>query len=196
MALQPDSHHRRELQAHTRTEAALVAPGDACLPELQKLPEESQRRLLSNLRCITRAIETFGETIAAQVIPPLTAAVESSPSAATGATDAIRRASNTLASTVAELDASIDWLIRGGNQPLREYRDIIEDATNEALRLLAEATPGSNDETWRIKIFTSILLLRQAISDDCEAITPNLLFLIGQLETLLPEDKGGRPACA
>jgi hypothetical protein len=45
--------------------------------------------------------------------------------------------------------------------------------------------PSGDDERWRIKVHTATLLVQQAISDDCEVITPNLLLMIKELERLL-----------
>jgi hypothetical protein len=163
----------------------LSVPGGTSAVQLQNLSESDQHRLLTNLRRINLAIETFGETTSTTVIPTLTRAVQAPPDETAHTSDSIAKASSSIARTVAELFEVIDSFIRVGNEPLRAYRDLVESGTREALRLLKEASLTSDDEVWRIKVHTATLLIQQVSSDDCEVITPNLLFMIKELERLL-----------
>lgn len=178
----PSEDAKRKAEAPSE---GLSAPCGAPILNLHDLSRVDQHRLLTNLRRINSAIETFGETIAKTVTPSLTMAVQAPPGEAANIGASITRAISNITTTVAELYETIDWFVRGGNEPLRAYRDLVETGTKEAMRLLNEADPSGDDETWRIKVHTATLLVQQAISDDCEVITPNLLLMIRELEKLL-----------
>jgi hypothetical protein len=187
MGLEPEKNRLPDdvQQQAELTSDGLSAPSAGSVLNLQDLSQIDQRRLLTNLRHINSAIETFGETIAKTVTPPLTRAVQAPPSAAASVGDFITQAVSNITHSVAELYDTIDWFVRGGNEPLRAYRDSVETGTKEAIRLLLEASPSGKDEGWRIKVHAATLLMQQTISDDCEVITPNLLLMIKELEKLL-----------
>jgi hypothetical protein len=187
MGLEPEKKRpaedaKQEAQAPSE---GLSAPGGASIVNLHDLSRGDQLRLLTNLSRINSAIETFGETIAKTVIPTLTRAVQAPPGETAHVNDSITKAIANITNTVAELSETIDWFIRVGNEPLRTYRDLVETGTKQAIRLLNEVDPSGDDERWRIKVHTATLLVQQAISDDCEVITPNLLLMIKELERLL-----------
>jgi len=187
MALEPEKQKPAEdaTRQVDSPSGALSAPCATSLLQLQDLSQRDQHRLLTNLKGIRSAIETFGETVAATVIPTLQIAVQTPPGETTNASDSIRQAASNIASTVAELCETIDRFVRGGNEPLRAYRDSVETGTQEAIRFLREASPTSDDEVWRIKVHAATILIRDVISTDCEVITPNLILMIKELERLL-----------
>lgn len=195
----PESENHRQTDFPGKAPSpsdGLSMPEETWVAQLQSLSRSDQIRLLANLTRINSEIETFGETIARVVLCPLVAAVETSPSTASHTSGSITQAITDITATVFELDNTITWFIRQGNEPLRAYRELIEDGTQLAIRLLKAAHPSTHDEAWRIKIHSAILLLRQTISDDCEAITPNLLLLIRELQRILGEDEKDQAARA
>jgi hypothetical protein len=163
----------------------LSTPCPLTVFSLDVLSTADQRRLLSHLKRINSAIETFGETISKTVIPSLTMAVQTPPSMAASTCDSISQAITNITSGVTGLYDTIDWFVRQGNEPLQEYRSLVQVGTQDAIRLLREANPTGDNENWRVKVHTATVLLQQAISDDCEVITPNLLLMIGELDHLL-----------
>jgi len=192
MGLDPDQPQRFDSAAPGAEvpQANLPVPPAEDTHHLSALSQTDQRRLLTNLRRVNLAIETFGETIAQKVIPTLVFAAEIPPSAAVGVGDGITEAISEISTIVAALYDTIDWFVQRGNQPLREYRNSVEQGTQDAIRLLREANPSSVDENWRVKVLTAKLRLQETISDDCEVITPNLIFTINELECLLRDDHG------
>ena len=196
MGLGPDQPQRFDSAAPGAEvpQANLPVPPSDDTNRLIALSQNDQRRLLTNLRRINAAIETFGETIAREVIPTLKCVAEIPPSAVAGVGDSITEALSYISTTVSALYDTIDWFVQRGNQPLRAYRDSVEQGTQEAMRLLREANPSSVDDSWRVKVLTAKLLLQETISDDCEVITPNLMITIKELERLLRDDHGKGPS--
>lgn len=196
MGLDPDQPQRFDsaTPGAEASQAKLPVPPSDDTNRLGELSQTDQRRLLTNLRRINAAIETFGETIAREVIPTLDFAIQVPPSAAAGVEGSITEAVSEISTMVTALCDTIDWFVQRGNQPLRAYRDSVEQGTQDAIRLLREADPSSVDEKWRVKVLTAKLLLQETISDDCEVITPNLILTINELERLLRDDHGKGPA--
>jgi hypothetical protein len=163
----------------------LPAPCNPKSVALDNLSRDGQQRLLSNLKRIRSAIETFGETIGSTVVPALIVAVQTPPSMAESARESIPKTITTINNSVTILYSEIDCFVRQGNAPLMEYRSSVEAGIKAAMKLLSEANQTSDDNKWRGDITTAIMCLRRTTSDDCEVITPNLLVMIAALEQML-----------
>ncbi len=185
MGVEPERNKRPEDTAHGAQAPSEGLSTPVPVFGLSDLSSADQRRLRTHLTGINSAIETFGETIASTVIPVLQTAVQTAPSDAASVGNSITQSIANITRSVSGLCETVDWFVRQGNEPLREYRNLVEVRTQDAVRLLREANPTGDGEKWRIKLHTATLLLQQAISDDCEVITPNLLLMIGELNRLL-----------